>query len=110
MSHDHYEEWIKSLGHSFIDWFQSKDFIVPIRKSECEFHKPLYPGQTYELILTVKEIGESSFKTRTRFISKDGVHMEVTLMHVFASPKEFKKRPIPSSIKTQLEQYLEDSK
>lgn len=110
MAHDHYEEWIKSLGHSFKDWFQSKEFIVPIRKSECEYYKPLFPGQEYEVILTVKEIGDSSFTTRTQFTSKEGLHMEVLLTHVFTNPKEFKKMAIPSAIKSQLEHYLEGSK
>lgn len=110
MAHDHYEEWIKSLGHSFNDWFQSKDFIVPIRKSECEYYKPLFPGKQYEVRLSIKEIRDSSFQTRTQFLSSERCHMEIFLTHVFASPKEFKKMSIPPAIKSQLEQYLEASK
>jgi acyl-CoA thioesterase FadM len=90
-------------------------FIVPIRHAESDFHRPMYPGHTYEARLVISTLGESSFEVWTRFYDAGAnpaeagspvLCAETHVAHVFADPRRFRKIPIPSALRARLEAHL----
>ncbi len=111
IAHRVFEEFVVSeLVDRWEDWFATSSFIVPIRRAEATFHRPMRPGRSYEAQLAVAEIGESSFEVRARFTerppSEPLVCAETRVVHVFADPRTFRKMPIPSALRSRLEGHL----
>ena len=69
LAHHVLEDFVVSeLVERWEDWFESREFVAPIRHAEATFHRPMRPGQQYEAELTIGTVGESSFEVVTRFL------------------------------------------
>lgn len=111
LSHRVFEAFLaKEVVDRWEGWFKSADFIVPIRRAESVFHRPMYPGRTYHAQLGISKLGESSFEVWTRFFDGSGTDAELCaetrVAHVFADPRRFQKIPIPSALRARLETHL----
>lgn len=111
LAHRVFEDFLLSeVVERWDAWFKAPDFIVPIRHAESTFHRPMLPGRTYDAMVVISKIGESSFEVWTRFFDAGGndriLCAETRVAHVFADPKRFQKIPVPSALRARLEAHL----
>ena len=104
-AHDAWEDFVtRALGFEYHDWFQNKEWGVPFRRSECDYLKPLLPGQKYRVAVSLEEIRESGFASRYEFTnSKDELCAIVKLVHTFVNQQG--KFPIPEKVRARLEAH-----
>lgn len=107
-AHDAFEEFIVAAGYTYDGWFKEKNFLIPIRHTNADFLAPFFPGQCYDIKITVLSFGETSFKMKYVFCQKDRVHAVVTMVHSVISAESKKKAPLPEIMKTRLQPYLEN--
>ena len=107
-AHDAFEDFIQAAGFTWKEWFQTREFIVPIRHTECNFTKPFLPGQSYQIAVSVAKLGESSFQMKYQFQSTEGTHAEVRMTHVFLDAKTKQKTSVPEIVRTRLKVYLDE--
>lgn len=109
MAHDAYEDFVASLGFSWPEWFDNKNWGVPIRQSSCEYFRPLLPGKDCQIEVTIEKIGETSLGLHYRFLIDEILCCEVRLTHAFVELKpvsgKLGKTPIPSKVRQRLEAY-----
>lgn len=98
LAHDCFEDFIQQAGISWKEWFQSSEYNVPIRHTECTFHKALHAGEKYSIVATVSQMGNSSFTMKYLFIQNNHVHADLKMTHVFLSARSKEKMSIPASI------------
>ena len=113
LAHDCFEDFIQATGMTWDEWFRTKDYMVPIRHSECNFLKPFFPGQKYTARVSVANIGDSSFQMKYVFSSKSPegpkIHAEVLMVHTFLDAKSKQKISVPQPIRSHFLPYLESS-
>jgi 1,4-dihydroxy-2-naphthoyl-CoA hydrolase len=103
IAHDAYEEWVKSMGFSYEEWFLSPQVIYPLRAAHQEFLKPLTPGQTYTLRVVVKELGETSFTLLFSFFDENkNLCCSVETVHVCVDRKTMRKQKISPRLEQEL--------
>lgn len=107
LAHDGFEDFVTSLGFSWKEWFASQNLMTPIRHAESEFYSPIWPGQTYQLEISVCQIRETSFQLRYDFKLKDSKLASVKLVHACLDAKSKQKIQIPQKIRELLTPYLE---
>ena len=105
LAHDFYEDFVRHLGFEWRDWFENKDWMVPLRHSSAEHLLPIRPGSSYQMQVMIERIGESSFTGRYWLTSTLGTHAEVVLVHTFVSAKSKEKTSIPPDVRRRLEAY-----
>lgn len=107
LAHDCFEDFLQAVGISWNDWFRSKDYLVPIRHTECEFLRPLSPGQKCTIQACVVKMGDSSFKMKYVFFSGNEICAEVLMVHTFLAAQSKQKISVPQQIRFQFSPYLE---
>lgn len=106
LSHHLFETGIVPLFNmSWKEWFNNGQWIAPIKHCEATYQKPLLGGQTYDILASVRHVGESSFSFAYNFSLNDEEHCTVTIVQVFCDRDLGKKIPIPSTIRQQLESW-----
>src|SRR4051812_38085840 len=60
LAHRALEQYLVQHGIAWKEWFANKEFGVPLRHVECDYLKPLKPGEEFFVSINVAEIGESS--------------------------------------------------
>ena len=108
LAHQVFEQFvIEQLKCQWVDWFQHPDWVIPIKKTEAEFHLPLKAGQICELQCSISAMTTSSFVFVTHFFQP---HLCCTVqsVHVFCQQEPKQKMAIPSHLRTTLERYLVD--
>lgn len=106
-SHDAFEEFIVAAGYTYKEWFGQRDYLIPIRHTEADFLAPFFPGESYDVTVTVASIGETSFKMKYVFSKKAKSHAIVSMVHAVVDGKTMQKTALPTTMKTRLEKYLE---
>jgi acyl-CoA thioesterase FadM len=111
LAHRVFEDFVVSeLVSRWEDWFESPEFVAPIKHAEATFHKPMRPGHSYDAELAVTKVGDSSFEVRTRFIDRAGaepvVCAEARIVKALADPATWRKISIPSTIRARLLAHL----
>ncbi len=108
LAHDCFEDFIQAAGFTWKEWFQTKDYLIPIRHTESNFLKPFLPGDSYQIHASVLKIGNSSFQMNYEFKSQDTTHAVVTMTHTFLDARSREKISVPSSVRDRLGVYLSD--
>lgn len=107
-AHDAFEQFIVEAGYTYHGWFGQRDVIIPIRHTEADFKSPFWPGQTYDITVTVASFGETSFKMHYLFTQNEKLHADVTMVHSVLDGKTHQKMTLPNEMKSRLEPYLEE--
>ncbi len=107
LAHRVFEEFVVAeLVDRWEDWFESREFVAPIKHAEATYHRPLRPGHHYVAELTIGKVGESSLEVVTRFLDESGPEpvlcAEARVVIVLADPIAWKKIPIPAGIRERL--------
>lgn len=105
-AHDCFEDFIEATGFTWKRWFQTQDYIVPIRHTECNYLRPFRPGETYTITASVARIGESSFQMKYVFSQHNHLHAEVRMTHAFVDAHSKGKISVPESVRECLKVYL----
>jgi len=111
LAHHAWEDFVVSeLVDRWEDWFESREFVAPIKHAEATYHRPLRPGHHYVAELTIGKVGESSLEVVTRFLDESAPEpvlcAETRVVIVLADPIAWKKIPIPSAIRDRLLAHL----
>ncbi|KYG63280.1 thioesterase [Bdellovibrio bacteriovorus] len=106
-AHDAFEEFIQAAGYTYQGWFGQRDLIIPIRHTESDFLSPFFPGQTYDIAVTVASFGETSFKMKYVFTQSGKTNAVVHMVHSVVDGKTKQKAALPAEMKSRLEPYLE---
>ena len=91
IAHDAYEDFVRSLGFTYREWFENESWGVPIRKSECEHLRPIRPGDEISVKVSIESLGESSFTNVYEISATGAVASVVKITHVFMDVKTKKK-------------------
>lgn len=106
-AHDAFEQFILEAGYTWKEYFQDPNFAIPLRHTEANYLAPFFPGETYDIAVTVASFGETSFKMKYVFGQNGKTHAVVTMVHSVLDMKTKQKAAIPATMKTRLEKYLE---
>jgi 1,4-dihydroxy-2-naphthoyl-CoA hydrolase len=109
MAHDAYERFVEHLGFKWKDWFANSEWGVPIRHSEADYHRPLWPGEKYQIQIRIERLGETSMTLSYQFVQGTNLHVEAKLVHAFVNMKTMTKIPIPPQVLTALKTYHSQS-
>ena len=108
VSHSVYEEMINSFKLKK-DYWSNDEFVVPIIKTDGAYFKPLKPGDTISINLTVTLRKENSFELTYDWIDKSGeLAAKARTVHVFVDKKRWVKIPIYDEIVKGLESHQRD--
>jgi len=107
LAHHVWEDFVVAeLVDRWEDWFESREFVAPIKHAEATYHRPLRPGHQYVAELTIGKVGESSLEVVTRFLDESGPEpvlcAETRVVIVLADPIAWKKIPIPAGVRERL--------
>ncbi|MEZ0391429.1 MAG: acyl-CoA thioesterase [Pseudobdellovibrionaceae bacterium] len=108
LAHDCFEDFIQAAGFTWQEWFHTKDYLIPIRHTECNYLKPFRPGEKYQVTVTVAKIGDSSFQMRYHFLQGTNLHADVRMTHTFLDARTQQKISVPNSIRNRLKVYLHE--
>jgi acyl-CoA thioesterase FadM len=111
LAHHVWEDFVVSeLVERWEDWFESREFVAPIKHAEATYHRPLRPGHTYAAELSVGKVGVSSLEVVTRFLDESEPEpvlcAETRVVKVLADPNTWRKIPIPDGIRERLLAHL----
>lgn len=109
IAHDAFEEFIMKAGYAFAEWFETTEYIIPIRHTEADFKAPFRAGHTYDIAVTVASFGETSFKMKYVFSAKGHIHATVYMVHSVLDQKTKQKLALPEVMQKRLRPYLEKS-
>ncbi len=104
--HQCYEEFLNAMGVDLKQWFLNPEVIAPIRHSEAEYFKTLFPFETYSVDIKVLSLSESTFRLEFTVHQDGDKNSVVRTTHVCCSPKNFQKVLIPEKLKMELEKFL----
>lgn len=107
LAHDCFEEFIVAAGYEWSEWFNPHDYMIPIRHTEADFKIPFFPGQTYEVAVTVASFGETSFKMHYVFSQNGKTHAHVNMVHTVLDIKTKEKVKLPDLMRKRLGHFLE---
>jgi YbgC/YbaW family acyl-CoA thioester hydrolase len=108
LCHSAYEKLIEDIIPGE-DYWNSKDFVVPIIKSEASYHKPFVYGDTASVEINVAVLKGSSFELNyTCTNEKNEVCVKVKTVHVFVDKQSWKKTTITNTIAEGLKKYIKD--
>jgi YbgC/YbaW family acyl-CoA thioester hydrolase len=107
-AHDAFEDFIQAAGFTWKEWFQTKEYLIPIRHAESDFQRPFLPGDRYQIRVSVGKLGDSSFQMKYQFRQGEHQHAEVRMTHVFLDARSKQKISVPDAVRNRLKVYLHD--
>lgn len=111
--HDAFEDMIDAVGIGWNNYFRTKEFMIPLMKSEAEYRVPLRPGQKYEISVSVSLMKTSSFEMT--YVISDATNpsqvcVTVKTVHVCLDAKTKSKTALPDQFRKPLETILSQEK
>lgn len=107
LAHRSIEEFIMQNGISWQSWFQSPDFGVPLIHAESDYKRPMLQGNSYQAVVKLTKLGESSVQFETTFQTlQQETCAVIKTVHVFVDTKNLNKISIPQVIRQKLEATL----
>ncbi|MCK5012537.1 MAG: acyl-CoA thioesterase [Candidatus Omnitrophica bacterium] len=101
--HDAYESLFQSIGFSFAELINEKDFFLPIVHSESDYKSPLLAGDQVEIRTTVANVGKTSFTlTYTMLDASQTIVGTAQTVHVSVEKATRKKVPLPADLRAKL--------
>ena len=97
--HSAYEEFIITSDLEN-DYFNSKEFAIPLINIEADFKLPIKLHDIVNIIIEVTGIKKSSFELTTHLIDDDEITKAIVKsVHIFVDKKKFSKREIPTDFR-----------
>ena len=97
--HSAYEEFIITSDLEN-DYFNSKEFAIPLINIEADFNLPIKLHDIVNLVIEATGIKNSSFELTTHLIDDDEITKAIVKsVHIFVGKKNFSKREIPTDFR-----------
>ena len=94
--HSAYEEFIQ-ISTLENDYFNSKEFAVPLINIEANFKLPIKLHETVNIFIEVTGIKNSSFELTTHLSDDSEITKAIVKsVHIFVDKNDFSKREMPS--------------
>ena len=88
-----------ALKNKYYDrWFKNMEWATPIRHTEAEYFKALFPGDALNVHMFADEIGKSSFTWRYVILRENEIVASVKTTHVTVDLKTGEKKPVPEEL------------
>lgn len=100
-----YEDFLRSLGFGWEDWFRNPAVASPVRHAQAEYFKPLEGGQTYEAHVEIAALGTSSFEVEYAISRQGACHCRVRIVHVFIDTQARAKIAMPERVREAFTRY-----
>lgn len=98
---------IAAMGLSFRDLNLTCDIGTPWVNMSCDFAKPIYAGEAYEVAVTVEKLGGSSLVYLVTASNTAGERLfRVRLVAVTVNLKTMTPKPIPDDLRRALLPYV----
>ena len=105
--HDAYEGLLERIGFGFAQLIREKKFFLPIVHSESDFKLPLFVGDLIEVQTMVEKVGKTSFTLFYKILdTSQCIVGTAQTVHVTVDSETHKKTPLPSGLRSKLEQIL----
>lgn len=105
--HDAYEGLLEHIGFGFAQLIREKKFFLPIVHSESDFKLPLFVGDLIEIQVMVEKVGKTSFTLYYKLLdTSQNIVGTAQTVHVTIDAQAHKKIPLPSDLRSKLEQIL----
>lgn len=99
ITHSAYEEMLQKGGLKR-NYFKDDEYALPLVHSEADFLRPIMPGETVTVQLTVSLLKESSFELSYVVLNLKGeVCAKVKTVHVSVSKLNWQKTPLPQDLR-----------
>ena len=107
LAHAAFEDLVIHMGFKFDEWFNNSKWGVPLRHSQCTYHRPLRAGEACAVRIYPTKLSESAMVMNYRLEVAGELRAEVELVHVFAelTPEGMRKIKMPSHVRSALETY-----
>ncbi len=106
-AHDAYETWMEVLGFPLDAMIRDGDLALPLVHAEADYRRPMRHGDKVCVLLSVAEVGTSSFKIDYRFQTPDGdLAATARTVHVCVHPDKGHSRQLPELLSTALRRLL----
>ena len=100
LAHRTLERWLPTVGVAWKDWFAREDAGAPLVHAECDYLKPLRPGEEFFVTVQVLNVGRSSVSFAQHFKSKDQSPVaRIKTVHAFIDRRSLTKTEIPITIR-----------
>ncbi len=109
LGHQVLEQYIPALGISWSEWFENKNFGVPIRKLDVDYLRSIFAGRQYVALAQVGTVKNSSVEFVVEFAEPGGeICARINSIHVFVDLTTAKKMMIPPLIKELLQKGVHE--
>lgn len=98
LSHQTFELFIMDHGILWEEWFDNKQWGVPIRHVEAEYFSPIFPGKQYDFDIKLKYKGQTSLECNCTISRENEIKSKIVTHHVFTSLSKIKPIKIPIEI------------
>lgn len=105
-AHETYERFMDTVGHPLYQYIEQGDLILPLKHAEADYEHPLRYGDELEIILVVKNLGDSSFTLSYTCMNGKGERCAVVeTVHVAVNFEKNKSVLIPEDLRKALSAY-----
>lgn len=105
--HAAYEELLPQMGISWQEWFNHPKWAVPVRHASADYRSPIFPGEKYEVALTLKKLGDSSLQWQASIQQGTQVCCQIDLVATFMDRVTKTKAAIPVEFRSKLAKYCD---
>ena len=103
------ESYVQEIGIDWKDWYDNKEYFMPVVRHDIHFIKPLYPGREYFVEVRFVKLGHSSLTVNYKIVSpKEELCCRILAVYVCASAKKFKACAFPKDLRKVIEKNLEE--
>jgi YbgC/YbaW family acyl-CoA thioester hydrolase len=105
--HQAYAALVVRAGVPYQRHFGIGEYATPIVHAEADYRRPIRPGETLEVRLTVERLGESSITLAFEIVDAGGdIRATGREVHVTVDAHTFGTRPMPAELRAALEPYV----
>ncbi|MDX2228122.1 MAG: thioesterase family protein [Leptolyngbyaceae cyanobacterium bins.349] len=113
MCHEAYEASLAAAGIDLKTFFRGVDVAIPIAHASMDFWQPLYCGDRLEIHLTIAARQVTEFEIAYQIFAAGQTAKpcsRATTRHVCIDPLLRSRRPLPDSLMTWMQMYVESPK
>ena len=102
-AHDAFEAFMARCGHPVPEIVAAGEWGLPIAHAKADYLRPMRHGEAITVELTVRELGEHSFRLGYRFRGPGGtLRARAETVHVATGRADGATRPLPEPLRTSL--------
>ena len=101
-AHRHAELALAGIGCSFAAIIASADFVLPLRRVNADFTKPVQHGDEIDVLISIEALTEHGFTILVTFMGSEAKCAQISFEHVCIDRVKRFKRCMPDELQAQL--------